>query len=81
MAAVLRQSHRGQAQRTPALHDTEQSAVAPTARVRDALCANPILVALYAVLKRARASKHADDREDYSTAKADLVESVLNCRQ
>ncbi|WP_074133127.1 GrpB family protein [Mycolicibacterium houstonense] len=48
---------------------------------RDALRANPILVALYAALKRARASKHADDREDYSTAKADLVESVLNCRQ
>lgn len=43
---------------------------------RDALRANPILVARYAALKRALASKHADDREAYSTAKADFVESV-----
>lgn len=48
---------------------------------RDALRANPILVARYAALKRALVSKHADDREAYSTAKADFVESAPNCRQ
>ncbi|MGW4096577.1 GrpB family protein [Mycobacterium sp. NPDC004974] len=44
---------------------------------RDALRANPVLVAQYAALKRALASEHSDDREAYSTAKADFVASVL----
>ncbi|WP_029106212.1 GrpB family protein [Mycobacterium sp. URHD0025] len=46
---------------------------------RDALRANPVLVAEYAALKRALASEYAGDREAYSIAKADFVESVLNC--
>ncbi len=45
---------------------------------RDTLRANPILVAEYAALKRALASEYARDREAYSAAKADFVESVLN---
>ena len=45
---------------------------------RDALRADPVLVAEYAALKRALASEHTDDREAYSTAKASFVESVLN---
>lgn len=45
---------------------------------RDALRANPVLVAQYAAVKRALASEHSDDREAYSTAKADFVASVLS---
>lgn len=45
---------------------------------RDALRANPVLVAEYAALKQALASEHADAREAYSIAKADFVESVLD---
>ncbi|WP_135451751.1 GrpB family protein [Mycobacterium sp. DL99] len=44
---------------------------------RDALRANPFLVAEYAALKRALASEYSDDREAYSAAKADFVASVL----
>lgn len=45
---------------------------------RDALRAKPVLVAECAALKRALASEYAGDREAYSDAKADFIESVLN---
>ena len=45
---------------------------------RDTLRAKPVLVAEYAALKRALASEYAGDREAYSDAKADFIESVLN---
>ena len=45
---------------------------------RDALRADPILTADYAALKRVLAAEHADDREAYSAAKHDFVQSVLD---
>jgi GrpB-like predicted nucleotidyltransferase (UPF0157 family) len=45
---------------------------------RDALRADPILTADYAALKRVLAAKHGDNREAYSAAKRDFVQSVLD---
>lgn len=47
---------------------------------RDALRADPALVHRYAELKRELATKHATDREAYTTGKADFVRGVLDER-
>jgi GrpB-like predicted nucleotidyltransferase (UPF0157 family) len=44
---------------------------------RDTLRADLTLVADYAALKRILAGEHVDDREAYSAAKADFIQSVL----
>ena len=44
---------------------------------RDRLRADATLTADYAALKRILAAEHVDDREAYSAAKADFVQSVL----
>lgn len=48
-------------------------------RFRDALQADPALVARYAALKQALAQRHAGDREAYTDAKAEFVRAV-SCR-
>jgi GrpB-like predicted nucleotidyltransferase (UPF0157 family) len=45
---------------------------------RDALRADPTLVESYAALKGTLAAQHADDREAYTAAKADFVQTVLD---
>ncbi len=79
VAAILRRSHRGEGA-VPYLHVMTLDTPRWQEQLifRNALRANPVLVAEYAALKRALASEYADDREAYSIAKADFVESVLN---
>jgi len=44
---------------------------------RDALRADPVLAQRYAVLKGTLAARHADDREAYTSGKADFIAAVL----
>ena len=46
-------------------------------RFRDALRADPVLAAAYAALKAELALRHPDDREAYTSAKAEFVRSVV----
>ena len=47
---------------------------------RDALRGDPALAARYAALKAELAAAHADDREAYTSGKADFVAAVLGAR-
>lgn len=61
-----------------AVVETGSDSLAEYVCFRDALLADPELVAEYAKLKRELAETHADDRDTYTAKKAEFIESVLD---